>query len=44
MEVQLVTPYCVSHLQRYSVTVCGNVTSLNPPLFVHYCYCDCRFL
>ena len=28
MEVQLVTPYDVSHLQRYGVTVRGNVTSI----------------
>ena len=28
MKVQLVTPYCVSHLQRYGVTVRGNVTSV----------------
>ena len=31
MEVQLVIPYHVSHLERYSVAVCGNVTSLYPP-------------
>ena len=34
MKVQLVTPYRVSHLQRYGVTVCGNVTSVYPPLYV----------
>jgi hypothetical protein len=28
MEVQIVTPYRVSHLQRYGVTVRGNVTSV----------------
>ena len=28
MKVQLVTPYRVSHLQRYGVTVPGNVTSV----------------
>jgi hypothetical protein len=28
MKVQLVTPYCVSRLQRYGVTVRGNVTSV----------------
>jgi hypothetical protein len=28
MKVQLVTPYRVSHLQRYGVTVRGNVTSV----------------
>jgi hypothetical protein len=32
MKVQLVTLYHVSHLQRYSVTVCGNVTCVYPPL------------
>jgi len=32
MEVQLVTPYSVSHLQRYGVTVRGNATSVDPPL------------
>jgi hypothetical protein len=32
MKVQLVTPYCVSHLQRYGVTVRANVTSVYPPL------------
>jgi hypothetical protein len=26
MKVQIVTPYRVSRLQRYGVTVCGNVT------------------
>jgi len=31
IKVQLVTPYRVSHLQRYGVTVRGNVTSLYPP-------------
>jgi len=31
MKVQLVTPYRVSHLQRYGVTVRGNVTSVYPP-------------
>jgi len=30
MKVQLVTPYRVSHLQRYGVTVRGNVTSVYP--------------
>jgi hypothetical protein len=29
MKVQLVTPYCVSHLQRYGVTVHSNVTSVS---------------
>jgi hypothetical protein len=32
MKVQLVTPYCVSHLQRYGVTKRCNVTSVSPPL------------
>ena len=32
MKVQVVTPYRVSHLQRYGVTVRGNVTSMDPPL------------
>jgi hypothetical protein len=32
MKVQLVTPYRVSLLQRYSVTLRGNVTSVYPPL------------
>ena len=30
MKVQLVTPYRVSHLQRYGVTALGNVTSVYP--------------
>jgi hypothetical protein len=32
MKVQIVTPYRVSHLQRYDVTVRGNVTSVYPPV------------
>jgi hypothetical protein len=32
MEVQIVTPYRVSHLQRYGVMVRGNVTSVYPPV------------
>jgi hypothetical protein len=32
MKVQLVTPYRVSLLQRFNVTVRGNVTSVYPPL------------
>ena len=32
MKVQLITPYPVSHLQRYGVTVRGNVTSVDAPL------------
>jgi len=31
MKVQLVTPYRVSHLQRYGVMVRGKVTSVYPP-------------
>ena len=34
MKVQLVTPYCVSLLQRYGVTVRVNVTSVYPRLDV----------
>ena len=34
-KVQLVTPYRVSHLQRYGVTVRGNVTRVYPPLQQH---------
>jgi hypothetical protein len=36
MRVQLVTPYRVGHLQRYGVTVRGNVTSVDPPLQVRH--------
>ena len=32
MKIQLVTPYRASHLQRYGVTLRGNVTSVDPPL------------
>jgi len=32
MKVQLVTLYHVSHLQRYSIMVRSNVTSVYPPL------------
>jgi hypothetical protein len=31
IQVMIVTPYRVSHLQRYGVTVRGNVTSVYPP-------------
>jgi hypothetical protein len=31
MLVQLVTPYRVSHFERYGVTVSRNVTSVYPP-------------
>jgi hypothetical protein len=36
MKVQIVTPYRVSHWQRYGVTVRGNVTSVYPHLAVTY--------
>ena len=36
MKVHLVTPYRVSHLQRYGVTVRGNVTSVYPSLQVDW--------
>jgi hypothetical protein len=32
MKVQIVTSYRVIHLQHYGVTICGNVTSVHPPL------------
>jgi hypothetical protein len=32
MKVQIVTPYHVSHLQHYGVTVRGNISSVYPPL------------
>jgi hypothetical protein len=31
MKVQIVTLYRVSYLQRYGITVRGNVTSVYPP-------------
>jgi hypothetical protein len=31
MKVQIVTPYRISHLQHYGVTVRGNVTNVYPP-------------
>jgi hypothetical protein len=31
MKVQIVTPYRVSQLQRYGVTVRGDVTGVYPP-------------
>jgi hypothetical protein len=34
--VQLVTPYRVTHLQRYEVKLRGNVTSVYPPLLSIY--------
>jgi hypothetical protein len=36
MKVQTVTPYRVSHLQRYGVTVRGNVTRVCPVLDVSW--------
>ena len=33
MKVQLVTPYRVSHLPHYGVMVCGNITSVDPPIY-----------
>jgi len=36
MKVQVVTPYRVSHLQRYGVTVRGNVRSVHQPLHDDY--------
>jgi hypothetical protein len=44
MKVQIVTPYRISHLQRYRVMVCGNVTSVYPPLLSLYRYYHCLFL
>ena len=38
MKVQLVAPYRVSLLQRYGVTVRGNVTSVYPPLVPVPCH------
>jgi hypothetical protein len=35
MKFQLVTPYRFTHLQRYEVTLRGNVTSVYPPLKSH---------
>ena len=37
MKVQLVTPYRVSHLQRYGVTIRRNITSVCPPLETVIC-------
>ena len=31
MKVHLITPYRVSHLQRYGLTVRSKVTSVDPP-------------
>jgi hypothetical protein len=38
MKVQIVTPYRVSHLQRYGVTERVNVTSVCPPLRAVACW------
>ena len=38
MKVQLVTPYRVSHLQRYGIMIRGNVTSMDLSLDVHHTY------
>ena len=35
MKFQLVTTYRVSHFYCYGVTICGNVTSVDPPLEKH---------
>jgi hypothetical protein len=42
MKVQIATPCRVSHLQRYGVTVRGNVTSVYPHLlfFFFELYCS----
>jgi hypothetical protein len=37
MKVEIVTPYRVSHLQRYGVTVRGNVTGMFGALSVFGC-------
>jgi len=36
MKVELVTPYRVSHFQRYGDTVRGNVTGVNPLKYFFY--------
>jgi hypothetical protein len=36
MKVQVVTPFCVSHLQHYGITERSIISSVYPPLvFVH---------
>jgi hypothetical protein len=35
MRVQIATPFCVSQLQCYDIIVCGNITSVYPPLEQH---------
>jgi hypothetical protein len=42
MKVQIVTPYRVIYLQRYGVTVRGNVTSVYPPLLTLLCHAPGR--
>jgi hypothetical protein len=37
MKVQLVTTYCVTHLQRYEVALRGNVTRVYPSLIQFCC-------
>jgi hypothetical protein len=37
-KFKLVTPYRVSHLQRYGVTARGNSTSVYPPLNMPHLY------
>lgn len=37
MKVQLVTPYCVTHLQYYKVTLRGNVTGLHYAVTLQVC-------
>jgi hypothetical protein len=37
MKVQVVTPFRVSYLQRYGVTVRGNVTGVYPTLHIIWC-------
>jgi hypothetical protein len=41
MKVQIVIPFRVSHLQRYGVTVRGNVTGVYPPLNI-LCLCTVK--
>jgi hypothetical protein len=50
MKVQIVTPYRVSHLQRYGFTVRGNVTKCVPTLILvgfirmYSCFSSARWL
>jgi hypothetical protein len=43
IKVQIETSYRVSHLQRYGVTECGNVTSVYPPLSLSLLMCVCIY-